>query len=128
MSPEKRVWWRAFDKVERKIGKPLEDVVASRRYTDMMTRGMKVQRAVGSIPGRLAGGAVEKVLHAVKVPTRGDVRRLHQEIAVLTREVRELKTAQQTDAAAKAPPNAPAKASPNRRASSAKRKEPDDAT
>ena len=44
MSPQKRVWWRAFDKVERKIGKPLEDAVASRRYIDVMTLGMKAQR------------------------------------------------------------------------------------
>ena len=31
MSPAKRPWWRAFDKVERRVGKPLEDAVQGTR-------------------------------------------------------------------------------------------------
>jgi hypothetical protein len=100
MSADKPVWWRAFDKLERMVGKPLEDAVASRRYVDVMTSAMKVQRAVGGRVGQVAGGALERALHAARVPTRDDVRRLSREIAVLTSEVRALKTAQQSEAAA----------------------------
>jgi hypothetical protein len=100
MSADKPIWWRAFDKIERKVGKPLEDAVASRRYVDVVTLGMKVQRAVGGKVGQVAGGALERALHVARVPTRDDVRRLSREIAVLTSEVRALKTAQQTEAAA----------------------------
>jgi hypothetical protein len=116
LSPDKRVWWRAFDNVERKVGKPLEDAVASPKYIDVMTRGMKVTRAVRGAGGRAAGGALEKVLHVAKLPTHSDVRRLSREIATLTSEVRALKTAQQTSPAP-----------PTRRVTSAKEKKSDDA-
>jgi len=95
MSPAKRPWWRAFDRVERKVGKPLEDAVASSAYMNVMVRGMKVQRTVGGAVGRVASGAVGKVLRVAQLPTRGDMRRISREITVLTGEVRALKLAQQ---------------------------------
>ena len=95
MSPAKRPWWRAFDKVERRVGKPLEDAVASSAYMEVMVRGMKVQRAVGGAVGRVASGAVGKVLRVAQLPTRGDVHRISREITALTSEVRALKLAQQ---------------------------------
>jgi hypothetical protein len=104
VSSNKHPWWRAFDKVERAVGKPLEDAVASRRYVDVMTRGIRVQRALGGAAGRVVGGAVGKVLHAVNIPTRGDVRRLTRDIAVLTSEVRSLKLAQPPQDAVPSPP------------------------
>lgn len=95
MSSRKPPWWRAFDNVERKIGVPLEELAASNRYVDVMVKGMKVQRAIGGTVGRLAGGATERVLRAINIPTRSDVRRLNRQIAVLTSEVRALSVEQQ---------------------------------
>lgn len=90
MSNEKSAVWRGFDKVERKVGKPLEDVVASERYADVMVRGLKVQRAVGGLAGRVLKGGIGKVLRAVNIPTSTDVQRLSRQLAVLTSEVRTL--------------------------------------
>lgn len=87
--------WRTFDRVERAIGKPLEDAVASSRYVDAMTQGLKVQRKVGGAVGGVAGGLVNRVLRIANLPTRGDVRDLNRQIAVLTREVRDLAAVQQ---------------------------------
>lgn len=94
MSSSKSPVWRAFDRVERKIGQPLEDAVASPRYIDVVLKGKKVQRAVGGAVGRLAGGAVSKVLHVAQIPTRSDVRKLNKQITTLTTEMRALAAAQ----------------------------------
>jgi hypothetical protein len=96
-------WWRGFDKLERAIGEPLERAAVSNRYVDLMVRGMKVQRSIGGGIGRVAGGATERVLKAVNIPTRSDIRKLNQQLAVLTREVREL-SAEQREAAQDGPP------------------------
>ena len=117
MTASKPPWWRAFDKVERMVGKPLEDAVASRRYVDVVTLGMKVHRAVGGKVGQVAAGALERAWHVARVPTRDDVRRLSREIAVLTSEVRALKTAQQAEEAAQ---------SPRKRRTAAQKQETDD--
>jgi hypothetical protein len=110
MSKSKPPWWRAFDKVERTIGKPLEEVVASRRYVDVMLTGQKVRRAVTGKVGRVAGGAVGKVLHVVQIPTRSDVRNLNRQITELASQVRALSAEQQRPA--RTPPSRPAKPRP----------------
>lgn len=108
MSPAKSPWWRAFDKVERKVGKPLEEAVASPTYVDVMVTGMKVQKAVGGAVFGLARGAAGKVLHVAQVPTRSDVRRLSHQLTVLTGEIRALKLAQQqAEHASRPKPRAP---------------------
>ena len=86
--------WRAFDRVERKIGKPLEDAVASPTYIDVMLVGMRVQRAVGGLALRAVGGVTGRVLRAANVPTRDEVLRMSRQMATLTREVRDLAAAQ----------------------------------
>lgn len=94
MSSRKPPWWRAFDKIERAIGQPLESAAGSNRYVDVVLRGMKVQRAIGGGVGRVVGGAAERVLRAANIPTRSDVRRLNRQLAVLTSEVRALSVEQ----------------------------------
>ena len=120
MSSRKRPWWRAFDNIERRVGKPLEGAAASTRYVDLMVRGRRVQRAIGGTFVRVAGGAAGKALHAANMPTLGDVRRLSRQIAVLTSEVRELSATQRA---------APAAQSNQRRgkAMAAEEEEPDNA-
>jgi hypothetical protein len=100
MSSGKRPWWRAFDNIERRVGKPLEGAAGSARYVDLMVRGRRVHRAVGGGFMRMAGGAAGKVLHAANMPTLGDVRRLSRQIAVLTSEVRTLSASQREATAA----------------------------
>jgi hypothetical protein len=97
MSSSKHPWWRAFDRVERAVGRPLEDAAASSRYVDVMLTGMKVQRAVGGAMFRVAGGTVGTVLRVATVPSRTDVRRLSRQLTVLTTEVRALAAAQHED-------------------------------
>lgn len=83
-------WREVFDKVERAIGAPLEDAVASPRYGTAVSFWVKgpaaVQRAVRrQIDNKLAG-----VLHLLSVPAHADVQRLSKQLTVLTAEVRAL--------------------------------------
>lgn len=91
----KPTWRRAFDSVERALGEPLEGVVASQRFVDVMAVGMRARRlAVGTVRGAVAGVA-GAVLHAVNIPTSQDVQRLNRNLAVLATEVRAISAAQQ---------------------------------
>ena len=77
-----------FDKVERTIGRPLEDVATSQRFVDVTVTGLKVRRAVTGQAGRLVGGVVNKILRTANIATRDDVKRLNGQLAVLASEVR----------------------------------------
>jgi len=79
-------WRRVFDRAERTVGKPLEDLVASRRYMDVSLMTRKVRGAVGGLVTRPTAA----ILHVANIPDRADVRRLSRQIATLTNEVREL--------------------------------------
>ncbi|HVE25257.1 MAG TPA: hypothetical protein VNC22_07635 [Sporichthya sp.] len=79
-----------FDKVERAVGAPLEDAVASPRYGVAVSFWVNGPRAIhrnvrGAVDDKLAA-----VLHALNIPTRADVQRLNRQLAVLTAEVRAL--------------------------------------
>jgi hypothetical protein len=133
MSPQQKPpWWRGFDKLERAIGEPLERAAVSNRYVDLMVKGIKLQRAIGGRIGGLAGGATERVLRLANIPTRADIRRINQQLAVLTREVRELST-EQREALHEHPTAPPERQLPTGRAGNSKparkatkRKEADD--
>jgi hypothetical protein len=90
VSPSQPTWRRVFDRVERTVGKPLEEAVASSRYVDVMLTTMKVQRAVGGAVGRAVDHRIGGLLHAINIPTRSDVRRLSRQLTSLTSEVRAL--------------------------------------
>jgi hypothetical protein len=100
MSVGKPPWWRAFDRVERTLGRPLEDAANSSRGVDVMLRAIRLQRAIGGGLGRLAGGATERVLHVANMPTRGDIQRLSRQLATLTSELRALSADQREALAA----------------------------
>lgn len=88
-------WRRAFDQVERAVGRPLEDAVASRRYVDAVVLSMKLQLAINRRLRRTVDRQFGAVLHLVNLPTRSDVRRLSRQLTVVTGELRAL--AEQTD-------------------------------
>lgn len=88
-------WRRAFDKVERVVGEPLEGAVASQQFVDVMAVGMRARRtATGAVFG-VVRGVAGVVLRTVNIPTRDDVQRLNRNLVVLTTEVRRLKAEQQ---------------------------------
>lgn len=91
--PNQPAWRRTFDSVERKVGRPLEDVVTSSTYVDALVLGVKLQVTVA----RAVRGTVERqigaILHLAAMPTRGDVRRLSRQLTTLTGEVRTLAVA-----------------------------------
>lgn len=98
------VWRKGFDRVERALGRPLEEAVSSQRYIDALVVGVKVQVAVNRKLRQTVDRQIGAVLHMVNVPTRRDVRRLSQQMATLTGEVRSLAAhADQLAAAAEAP-------------------------
>jgi hypothetical protein len=80
------VWRRVFDRAERAVGRPLEDVVASRRFSDVLALGL---RAEGALRG-LFERQTRTVLHFWNMPARTDVARLNRQVATLTNEVRAL--------------------------------------
>ena len=86
----KPTWRRVFDRVERAVGAPLEDVVASNRFVEVVALGMKARRAVAGTARRAVHGVTGTVLHAVNIPTREDVRALNANMATLVTEVRAL--------------------------------------
>lgn len=90
MSKSKPKLREAFDKVERAVGEPLEELVSSKTYTDTMVKAKKVHTTIQGTVADLAAGAAEKVLHIAQIPTRSDVRNLNRQIAELATEIRML--------------------------------------
>lgn len=88
MSNSKPFLRQVFDKVERAVGGPLEQLVASKSYTDVILTINQLQKAIGGPVAGAASGAMEKVLHAVQLPTRSDVRRLSRQLVELATELR----------------------------------------
>lgn len=86
----KPAWRGAFDWVERAVGAPLEEAVASRRYVDVLVFWMNGPLAVNKMLCRLADDQLGNVLHLLNMPSREDVTRLSRQIASLTAEVRGL--------------------------------------
>lgn len=77
---------RAFDRAERVIGKPLEDVVESSRFADVFLANKRLRRTARAVLDRPTGA----FLHFVNIPARSDVRRVNRQLAGLTEEVRSL--------------------------------------
>lgn len=90
MSKSKPAARRVFDKAERTVGKPLEELAQSKTFTEALGIAIKLQRKIGGAVCGAAAGAVEKVLHTAQIPTRSDVRRLNGQIVELATEVRTL--------------------------------------
>lgn len=68
------------------IGRRLEGVLGTRGATDLLLRGFRLQ---GSAQ-RLAERPARAVLHALNMPTRGDVAQLRRQLASTHEELREL--------------------------------------
>jgi hypothetical protein len=84
-------WRRAFDRVERTVGTPLEDLAGSRRYIRTAWTGRNVHLTVRRQARRAIDRPVGVVLRLAGMPTRADVQKLTAQVATLTGEVRELR-------------------------------------
>lgn len=94
MSDSKPILRQVFDKAERVVGEPLEQLVGSKLYTDLLLTLKQVKDAIGGALGGAASGAAEKVLHLAQVPTRSDIRRLNRHLVEIATEVRTLSARQ----------------------------------
>ncbi len=79
-------WKRAFDTVERSIGQPLEELVQQERFADVIMLASRLNSA----GRRTFERSTRRVLHLVNLPAGSDVKRLHEQIWALEREVRDL--------------------------------------
>jgi len=68
------------------IGRRLEGLLGTRGATDLLLRGFRLQGSAQRIAERPAGA----VLHALNLPTRGDVAQLRRQLAATHEELLEL--------------------------------------
>ncbi|HEX4106566.1 MAG TPA: hypothetical protein VHX88_00440 [Solirubrobacteraceae bacterium] len=85
-------WRRAFDSVERTVGRPLEDAAASSTYVDALVLVVKLQTTLTRATRRSIEKQLDRVLHVAGMPSRRDIRRLSHQLTTLTSEVRTLST------------------------------------
>lgn len=76
-------WRRAFDRVERRLGPPLESAANAPEFYSLLALGRRAQRTFGSRADRLASWA----LHRAGLPSWRDVRGLRRQVASLQQEV-----------------------------------------
>lgn len=79
-------WLRAFNRAERAVGKPLESLFRTDRFTDVLVVTVRTQTAMYSVFERGSRAA----LHLCNLPARSDVKRLTRQVAALSAEVRTL--------------------------------------
>lgn len=90
---------RVFDRLERKIGLPMEQVVATSTFTELMIRGVHLQLAAGQLVERVSND----VWHLLNLPTRSDLAWVSRQIASLESDVRKLAEEQRSVGAGTAP-------------------------
>jgi hypothetical protein len=81
---------RAFGKA----GRPLEDIVTSPAYVNLLAVGIMARRAAAGAAARVVSGLFSPVRRVANVPSRDDVLRLSRQLDTLTAEVRALAAAQ----------------------------------
>jgi hypothetical protein len=100
MSTGRPLWRRGFNRAERLVGKPLEDLVATRRFNDLMVRALQVEHAAQQLMERQTRAAV----HLLNLPARSDVTSLRRQIGALRSDIRQLEV--KLDAQQREPPGA----------------------
>jgi hypothetical protein len=77
-----------------KVGRPLEDIVTSPAYANLLAVGIMARRAAAGAASRVVSGLFSPVRRVANVPSRDDVLRLSHQLETLTAEVRALAAAQ----------------------------------
>ena len=95
MARSKPLWRKGFDSVERAIGAPLESVVRSELYFDLVALSTRARNGAFSKVEQLSVGT----LHLINLPAGTDIRKLREQIARMERSMAQL--AKQIDDAAR---------------------------
>ena len=96
-------WKRLFDSMDRTVGSRINEFARSEDFATMAALGRRGQTKVGQFTERLS----RRVLHSFNLPAGSDVNRLLGQIALLEREVRDLRKELEQP-----PPPLPGEASP----------------
>ena len=82
----KPLWRRGFDRAERAVGRPLEQLVSTRAFSDLLVVAFRAQGALQGIFERQTRTA----LHLWNLPAHTDVARLRRQVGALSAELREV--------------------------------------
>lgn len=82
-----------FKRAERAVGGRLEELVATRQFTDALILALRVQ--VGAF--RLLERGSRELLHLANIPTRSDVMRISRQLSALDSRVRAIALALERD-------------------------------
>lgn len=84
-TPAKRagqpLWLRAVHRLERTVGEPLESVLHSDAYFDLITEMLRVRAGTG----RTLEGVSRRMLHLLNLPAGSDIRRLREQLGRVER-------------------------------------------
>lgn len=86
MPANQPLWLRAVLKVERAIGEPVESVIRSDVYFDVISVVTRVRRKAGGA----AEGVSRRCLHLVNLPAGSDIRNLRQQLTRVERRLGQL--------------------------------------
>jgi hypothetical protein len=80
------LWLKVVHRVERKIGEPVEKVVASNTYFDVVAQAKRsASRVTGTVEGLSRRG-----LHLLNLPAGTDIRRVREQLARMDRRLLQL--------------------------------------
>jgi hypothetical protein len=86
MPGDQPLWLRAVVALERAVGQPVEAVVRSDTYFDLVSKTTRVRRkAVG-----VAEGVSRRCLHTLNLPAGTDIRRMRHQLARMERRLNQL--------------------------------------
>jgi hypothetical protein len=86
-TPNQAAWKRLFDGLDRTVGSRVNDFARSEDFATMAALGRRAQTKIG----QLSEQASRRVLHSLNLPAGSDVNRLLGQIALLEREIRDLR-------------------------------------
>jgi hypothetical protein len=86
MSSKGPLWLRAVHRLERAVGEPVESVVRSDRYFDVVS---KVTRVTGKAKGK-AESVSRRGLHLLNLPAGSDVSRMREQLLRMERRLNQL--------------------------------------
>ena len=96
-TPNQAAWKRLFDGLDRTVGTRVNDFARSEDFATVAALGRRVQTKLE----RLSEQASRRVLHSLNLPAGSDMNRLLGQIALLEREIRDLRKEIEQPAAAR---------------------------
>jgi hypothetical protein len=99
-------WRRVFNRAERTVGAPLERIVNTSRFAELLVVAFRAQ----GVAARAAERPTQAVLHLWNIPSRSDIKGINRQLAVLASEIRRL--SEQLEITAVAPSEERARTTP----------------